>query len=326
LTKDEVIRLSESLLFIFRNEPGDSYLAAVSRFILNAYEFGDATAPETSLPEETTPVDADEATASEARQRANSLQGPHNLPYLSLATFRMVVLADELLEGFFGNDLAASFQLEDTEEVDYHKTHAKPDGLLGGLVNLVVNDENKSRFNRLADGIGSALGKHAEWRKPSLSKADPNAPAPVEVRARESLLTPSSTTRMRSTSTASQISVQSVKTSASSSTVNTLNISTTPVDLRSSDVGRRLREESEMVRAAQEAVMHRPNFAIDAIGDSDGEDEDEGGEDDGIMDEVEAFLKAHGGPDDENAVKGEQKKMAKGEFKDCTGIISLGWN
>jgi hypothetical protein len=31
LTKDEVLQLSESLLFIFRHEPGDQYLAAVSR-------------------------------------------------------------------------------------------------------------------------------------------------------------------------------------------------------------------------------------------------------------------------------------------------------
>lgn len=68
-----------------------------------------------------------------------------------------------------------------------------------------------------------------------------------------------------------------------------------------------------MVRAAQEAVMQRPNFAIDAIGDSDGEDDDdEGGEDDsGVMDEVEAFLKAHG--DDDEGLKGEQKKVAEGE-------------
>lgn len=143
LTKDEVIRLSESLLFIFRNEPGDIYLAAVSRFILNAYEFGDATAPESSLPDpqDSVPMDGDEQTASQSRERSNSQAGPHNLPYLSLATFRMVVLADELLESFFGHDLPASFQLEDTQEEDYHKTHAKPDGLLGGLVNLVVNDE-----------------------------------------------------------------------------------------------------------------------------------------------------------------------------------------
>ena len=53
------------------------------------------------------------------------------------------------------------------------------------------------------------------------------------------------------------------------------------------DVEMRYREESEMVRAAQEAVLQRPNFAIDAIGDSDGEDDEEEVEDDsGVMDEV----------------------------------------
>lgn len=46
-----------------------------------------------------------------------------------------------------------------------------------------------------------------------------------------------------------------------------------------------------MVRAAQEAVLQRPNFAIDAIGDSDGEDDEEEVEDDsGVMDEVRPTL------------------------------------
>lgn len=59
-----------------------------------------------------------------------------------LATFRMVILADELLEGFFGHDLAASFQLEKTEDEDYHQAHQKSEGLLGGLMNLVVTNES----------------------------------------------------------------------------------------------------------------------------------------------------------------------------------------
>jgi hypothetical protein len=42
LTKDEVLTLSESLLFIFRYELGDAYLGAVSRFMTNAFEYGDA--------------------------------------------------------------------------------------------------------------------------------------------------------------------------------------------------------------------------------------------------------------------------------------------
>lgn len=175
--------------------------------------------------------------------------------------------------------------------------------LLADSCDRGLTRRNKSRFNRLADGIGSALGKHAEWRKPSLSKADPMAPAPVETRARESLLTPSQRARARSASQASQASI---KTTASASTTNTMD---KPSSL--ADVEMRYREESEMVRAAQEAVMHRPNFAIDAIGDSDGEEEEDGA-DDGVMDEVEAFLKAHGG-DDDTAVKGAAKKEAEGE-------------
>ena len=58
----------------------------------------------------------------------------------------MVVLADELLEGFFGHDLAASFQLEKTDDEDYHQAHQKSEGLLGGLVNLVVTNEYVPTF------------------------------------------------------------------------------------------------------------------------------------------------------------------------------------
>lgn len=54
----------------------------------------------------------------------------------------MVVLADELLEAFFDKALAASFQLERTEAEDFHQTNQKSEGLLGGLMNLVVNDSS----------------------------------------------------------------------------------------------------------------------------------------------------------------------------------------
>lgn len=102
LTKDEVIQLSESLLvsttailpivvadfchqFIFRNEPGDAYLASVSKFILNAFDFADAVSPE---PEPEKVADLlgahdDELPATQNRERAASLSGPNNTPYLS---------------------------------------------------------------------------------------------------------------------------------------------------------------------------------------------------------------------------------------------------
>ena len=248
----------------------------------------------------------------------------------------MVILADELLEGFFGRDLPASFQLSKTADEDYHQAHQKPEGLLGGLMNLVVTNEwvsflesevdvtarltirNKNRLNRLADGFGTALGRHAEWRKPSLAKTMPSQQNQMtELGARESLLTPSSSSpsstpggtsdaRHRSQSTVSQASVKS--------TASGISAMSTQSDSRSlAEAEARFREESEMVKQAQEAVMARPNFAIDAIGDSDGEDEDDDAADadEGVMDEVEAFLKAHGA--DDEGLKGEQKKVAEGE-------------
>lgn len=88
LTKDEVLQLSESLLvcssirdnhldllnlgrpkFIFRSEPGDAYLAAVSRFMTNAFEYADAQLE----------------SHSETEDAQDSI-GP-NVPYLNLPTY-----------------------------------------------------------------------------------------------------------------------------------------------------------------------------------------------------------------------------------------------
>lgn len=101
LTKDEVLSLSESLLFVFRNEPGDAFLAAVSKFILNAYEFGDENSPmvpaQPSEGEGTLiPVESIKEAATRPRSDSSATPGHHSSPYLSLATFRMVVLADEV--------------------------------------------------------------------------------------------------------------------------------------------------------------------------------------------------------------------------------------
>jgi hypothetical protein len=212
----------------------------------------------------------------------------------------MVILADELLEGFFDSDLASSFRL-DAVPGEYHVTQAKSDTILGGLVNMVVTDENKSRFNRFADGLGSALGRHAEWRKPAIGKNDP-VHATSDVQTRESLLNPAQqeVQRRRSPSTAS--------TSTFASTASQL-----PTQRpRAPSVVNPRKDDVDMLRAAQEAIMHRPNFAIDAIGDSDEEEDGHGGEDEeGVMDEVEAFLKANDA--DEKGLTGEAKATANGE-------------
>lgn len=209
----------------------------------------------------------------------------------------MVMLADELLESFFSNDLAASFRLE-AEPEGYHVTHQRPEGIVGQLAGLVLNKENKSRINKLADGLGTALGRHSEWRKPAIGKA---APA-VDVSTRESLLSPNQQQIAQRHRSPSAVSTATFQSQASGSSVGSATIAE-----------QKLREESEMIRAAQEAVMRRPNFAIDAIGDSDPEDDAEGAAEDdtGVMDEVEAFLKANDA--DEKGLSGEQKKLAEGE-------------
>lgn len=225
----------------------------------------------------------------------------------------MVILADELLEGFFDTDLARSFQLEAVAG-EYHVNHAKSDGIVGGLMNMVMTNENKSRFNRLADGLGSALGRHTEWRKPAIGKSDPTH-ATSDVQARESLLNPAQQEqqRLRSPSNPSPSTFQSVQDTLpapprarapSTSSTNTIEAVT------------KVREEADMLRAAQEAINHRPNFAIDAIGDSDEEDETEqaGEDEEGVMDEVEAFLNANAGDTDEKGLTGEAKTQAEGMY------------
>ncbi len=80
------------------------------------------------------------------RMRSASVvyQNPHR-PYLGLATFRMCILADPLLEDFFDTDLTNSWKLEvlvPEEKV----LPAGPAGWLGGILTAVLTDENKVRL------------------------------------------------------------------------------------------------------------------------------------------------------------------------------------
>lgn len=98
---------------------------------------------------------------------------PTNQPYLTLPTqvtryfgegfaltinfrFRMVVLADEILESFFDSDLSASFRFDEPAA----PIPEEPTGLLGGLMSTIMTKENKNLFNRVADEIGKTIGKH----------------------------------------------------------------------------------------------------------------------------------------------------------------------
>lgn len=267
LTKDEVLTLSESFLFIFRYEIGDAYLGAVSRFMTNAFEYGDALLPQ---PEDETGEDGELSSP------------PHiapNQPYLNLATFRMVVLADEVLESFFETDLSASFRLDPLPDMELPISNS---GLLGDIWSTIATDSNKRMFNMFTDEIGKTIGKHQVIHRPSIGRYTKLE----EPKARESLLTPS---MRHSSSKASLESSESSSTLVASSSTPSVDITSATADSVFSPM--------PMVQAANAALMERTAFAIDDAKDDD-DDEDFDGDDtldggDNVMDEVDAFLEAH---------------------------------
>ncbi|CAH7685043.1 rab-GTPase-TBC domain-containing protein [Phakopsora pachyrhizi] len=222
LTKDEVLQLSESLLFIFRNEPGDHYLAAVSKLMQNAFEYADATqkAPDALIKAEEK-VELDEKsketyTSVNNDELTNVKQTNENVTedtkktqsgaYLGLATFRMCVLADELLESFFETDFTSSWKLADNlTNSSTHSTTAKTgnrilpdlvpesinqkaDEFFSGLKNRFLTEDNKHMFYKIADEVGKKLDiPKVDQRLPSIGKLDPSA-GNIAVKDRESLL------------------------------------------------------------------------------------------------------------------------------------------
>ncbi|KAK7687746.1 hypothetical protein QCA50_008964 [Cerrena zonata] len=275
LTKDEVLTLSESLLFIFRYEIGDAYLGAVSRFMSNAFEYGDALLP---------------------RPESSDGDGdiPHiesNQPYMNLATFRMVVLADEILESFFETDFSGTFRLEPVPMMEIPNSNQ---GLLGGLWHNLVSDDNRKIFQKVTDEIGKTIGKHQVLYRPAIGKFT----TLEEPKARESLLTP---TMRRSASKASLDASESTPDVSTPPTVPTLSTSSSHLTVDQPGPASAISPSEfspmpSMFQAAANAaaLMERTPFAIDDAKDDD-EESDDGSElaDDGVMDEVDAFLEAH---------------------------------
>ncbi|CAL1715268.1 unnamed protein product [Somion occarium] len=254
LTKDEVLTLSESLLFIFRFEIGDAYLGAVSRFMSNAFEYGDALLPRpdgSDLDDEPPPVES-------------------NQPYMNLATFRMVVLADEILESFFETDFSSTFRLEPVPIMEIPNSNT---GLLGGLWQNIASDDNRKIFQKVTDEIGKTIGKHQVFHRPAIGKFTHLE----EPKARESLLT--------------GVAAPSALQTSSSSTL-TVDQQSLASDISSSEFSPMPSIFQAAANAA--AMMERTPFAIDDAKDDD-EESDDGSEiaDDGVMDEVDAFLEAH---------------------------------
>ncbi|TFY76730.1 hypothetical protein EWM64_g7281 [Hericium alpestre] len=271
LTKDEVLTLSESLLFIFRYEVGDAYLGAISRFMSNAFEYGDALLP---------PPDDDED--SDATPHIES-----NQPYLNLATFRMVILAEEVLESFFESDLSASFKLEPVPLMELPPSSSGFLGL-GGLWSNIASDDNKKLFHKVSDEIGKTIGRHQVVHRPSIGRYT----TIEEPRARESLLTPGmrrspSKSSLSQTESTTAVDSASAKSIPSSTTTLSVDAASAALSVDASLPSAEFSPMPSLVQAANAALMERTPFAIDDAGDEDDDDDDEDAVvDDGVMDEV----------------------------------------
>ncbi|KAI0285987.1 TBC-domain-containing protein [Russula aff. rugulosa BPL654] len=282
LTKDEVLTVSESLLFIFRFEIGDAYLGAVSRFMSNAFEYGDALLPR--------PEGSDEEDSPPPQIESNQ-------PYLSLATFRMVLLADEILESFFETDLSASFRLEHVPLMELPPAN---NGFLGGLWSNIASDNNVKLFHKFSDEVGKTIGRHQVIHRPSIGRYT----SIEETRPRESLLTPA----MRHSPSKSKRAVGGGTNTATSSNLPATEAGK-PVLSPTSPAG--IDPLAQATNLVANAFLERTPFAIDDAGDDDDDDDDDDDEEeeqDDVLDEVDAFLEAH-----ETGVTDADREVAKGQ-------------
>ncbi|CAG8504045.1 29156_t:CDS:10 [Gigaspora margarita] len=98
LSKEEILQMSESLLFIFRFRKDDENLGSVSNFTKNAFIKSYSEKPLNLDDSDTPSTEDDDDTV------------------LSLPLFREVTLSDEYLENFFDTGFAATFQLVEPVE------------------------------------------------------------------------------------------------------------------------------------------------------------------------------------------------------------------
>ncbi|KAF9299381.1 hypothetical protein BGZ74_008933 [Mortierella antarctica] len=257
LSRDEILGMSESLLFIFRFDDSDSYLGAVSNFIRNAFEFAEKVDAVKKAEEDAATEakeDSDEDKKEDAAEKESSeKEGGSSAPtdqaastaaeepeiQMSLPSFRMVVLADETLERFFDSGFANSFKL--LEPMDRQK----------GLFAREVFDSLLSEGRKLAGSIAGGIQNRGNNHKVN-QKHLPQASA----------------------STTSLSETKAPEADESKSFAN--------ADLVES------RSAGEGKRASDKEDEEESEEAADDDDEEDDEEEEDGGDD--LLDEVEKFL------------------------------------
>ena len=263
----------------------------------NAFEFADnqlAEGPESEShpgPVEKSLLDEDDEAKPTGSRRSTIAERPATLPFLSLASFRMVVLADELLEAFFSEDLANCWHLEPlTEDLP----PPKPTGATGRFANFVgsfMTDDNKDYLSRLADDIGKRLDIQHVEQKPSLGRLT-GAAAMQEPQERATLLStskvpsrqtspllatsPYSAASMRQAVALPPITPPSLSPSAESE-LSGLNVPSSLADAAEKELVDKALPAAPKDQILGLGIMdERPRFAIDDAGEEDSDFEDDG--------------------------------------------------
>lgn len=213
-----------------------------------------------------------------------------------LNSFRMVVLADEILESFFETDLTASFKLESVPDLELPTSGG---GFLEDLWSNIATEDNKKMFHKISDELGKTIGKHQVIYRPTIGRFTKLE----EPKARETLISPASKSTFGSNSS------DTLTTSQGSSSTLTINA----IAAQDGGLGSALSSTFSPlphVKAVNVALMERTPFAIDDAGDDDDSDLEmvHGEDDDQVMDEVDAFLEAH-----DSGLTDADKEVAKGE-------------
>jgi TBC1 domain family member 8/9 len=241
----------------------------------NAFEYGDALLPRAEG------EDGEDSPAPEIEP---------NQPYLNLATFRMVLLADEVLESFFETDLSASFHLEPVPLMELPPAN---NGFLGGLWSNIATDNNVKLFHKFSDEVGKTIGRHQVIHRPSIGRYT----SIEDTRPRESLLTPamrrsSSKSSLKSTSESTESTSRSTVAAAETNVVTSSTLLTTEAEKSAlsptSPAG--FDPLAQATNVVANAFMERTPFAIDDAGDDEeDEEEEEEEEEDDVLDEVRFF-------------------------------------
>ncbi|KAL1916336.1 uncharacterized protein VTP21DRAFT_5953 [Calcarisporiella thermophila] len=169
LTREDVLQMAETLLFIFRRAESDQYLNAVSAFIRNAYEYSEAPPPTNASPA-AAKIEAPRLDQGmDLQQRVSAVNQTADIELrMTLPSFRMVVLADEVLERFFDRDFARSFVLL---EPQLERQRGLAREIFDSLWNEGAKIANRVGGNGLGSGVGTPSAGGRKSTTPSVASA-----------------------------------------------------------------------------------------------------------------------------------------------------------